>query len=72
MKSLMASFSLWSVRTVFVNYTFHCSPHIIIKGVQWGNCGDKMSYEIILSPNTSHSSIMETQAVCAVAPSCEK
>jgi hypothetical protein len=49
-----------SVRTVIVNCASRCSPQIIIRGVRLGNCGGQMPFEIILFPNTSHSSVMET------------
>jgi hypothetical protein len=67
MKFVMASFSSESVGTAFVNCAFHSSPQIIIGGAGSGNHGGHMSFEIILTLNTSYSSVIETGAVCAVA-----
>jgi hypothetical protein len=58
---------------VFVNCAFNYSPQITIRGcIRFGGGGGQMPFEIIVSPNTSRRSVMETRAVCAVARSCWK
>jgi hypothetical protein len=52
-----------SVRTVFANCAFHCTPQIIIRGCKIGPPWWPMFFEIILSLNTSLSSVLEKRAV---------
>jgi hypothetical protein len=56
----------------FVDWSFHCSPQIRIRGRRSGEHGDQMSNEISRPPNTSRRSAMEPRTVCAVAPHCWK
>jgi hypothetical protein len=55
------------VRIVFANFATHAQQSA---GVRSGYRGGQISLEIILSPNTRRSGVMETRAVGEVTPSC--